>query len=125
MDASSLPDFKVLSYPTQFLEHNHERSPLENTITLNTSSSWTNCGPLLTLDEGRLPCSFYRWAQATVKGPLLTRLLSFLAFVHEFLRANNLSNYWLTIRASTGSDEFNIPRWHTDDLFFAPASGAT
>lgn len=124
MDASSLPDFEVFSYPTQFLEADHqERSSLENSITLNTSSSWTYCGPLLTLDENRLPSSFHTWAEATVNGPFLTPLLSFLAFVHEFLRANSLSNYWLTIRASTGSDEFDIPRWHTDDLFFSPASG--
>jgi hypothetical protein len=125
MDAGSFPDFEVLSYPTQFLENDQEHPPLENPITLNTSSSWTYCGPLLTLDGNRLPSSFHTWAQATVNGPLLTPLFSFLAFVHEILRTNNLSNYWLTIRASTGSDEFDIPRWHTDDLFFSPASGTT
>ncbi|KAJ5148702.1 hypothetical protein N7448_000280 [Penicillium atrosanguineum] len=122
MDASALPDFGVLSYPTQRGESgDFETSPLENSISLNTSSSWTYCGPLLTLDTNRLPSSFHTWAEATVNGPFMGPLLSFLAFVHKFLKANNLSNYWLTIRASTGSGEFDVPRWHADDLFFSPA----
>jgi hypothetical protein len=33
-------------------------------------------------------------------------LSSFLAYVHDFLTKNNQSHYWLTIRASKGSDEF-------------------
>lgn len=124
MDASSLPDFEVLSYPTQRGESgDFESAPLENSISLNTASSWTYCGPLLTLDSNHLPSSFHTWAEATVNGPFMDPLLSFLAFVHEFLKANNISNYWLTIRASTGSEDFDIPRWHTDDLFFSPAPG--
>lgn len=123
MDASLLPDFEILPYTAQSLDPHHDQAPsppLTQPLTLNTSSSWTYCGPLLTLEAAELPSSFHTWAQATVNGPLLTPLFSFLAFVHEFLSANNISQYWLTIRASQSSHDFNIPRWHTDDLFFSP-----
>ncbi|KAJ5177058.1 uncharacterized protein N7482_002935 [Penicillium canariense] len=125
MDASSLPDFKVLSYPTKWCGIDSDRRPSpSDEITLNATSSWTYCGPLLPLDPKSLPSSFDTWAQATVNGPLLGPLFSFLEFVHEFLKANDISHYWLTIRASQGSDEFDIPRWHTDDLFFSPLATA-
>lgn len=130
MDASSLPDFKILPYPSESLDADLT-NPLETLslppasdppITLNASSSWTYCGPLLTLDKDRLPSCFHTWAQTTVNGPLLAPLFSFLAFVHDFLTTNNLGHYWLTVRASKGSTEYDIPRWHTDDLFFSPAA---
>lgn len=123
MDASSLPDFEILPYPTLSLNPHHDQAPLsqqEEPLTLNTSSSWTYCGPLLTLDSDQLPSSFHTWAAATVSGQLLTPLISFLAFAHEFLLANDISHYWLTIRASQSTNDFDVPRWHTDDLFFSP-----
>lgn len=123
MDASSLPDFEILPYPAQSLNPHHDQAqapPLDQPLTLNTSSSWTYCGPLLTLDPDQLPSSFHTWATATVNGPLLTPLFSFLAFAHDFLLANDLSHYWLTIRASQSTNDFDIARWHTDDLFFSP-----
>ncbi|KAJ5378681.1 hypothetical protein N7509_011800 [Penicillium cosmopolitanum] len=125
MDADSLPDFQLLPYSSQDPDSNggesESLSPTsDNSITLNASSSWTYCGPLLTLEENSLPSSFHTWARATVNGSLLTPLFSFLAYVHEFLAANNLAHYWLTVRATQGSTEFDIPRWHTDDLFFSP-----
>ncbi|KAJ5743058.1 hypothetical protein N7533_010160 [Penicillium manginii] len=128
MDADSLPDFQLLPYSSEHpgsnaggeLESLSQAS--DNPITLNVSSSWTYCGPLLTLEENSLPSSFHTWAQATVNGSLLTPLFSFLAYVHEFLAANNLAHYWLTVRATQGSTEFDVPRWHTDDLFFSPLS---
>ncbi|OOQ91202.1 hypothetical protein PEBR_01379 [Penicillium brasilianum] len=116
MDASSLPDFKILSH-----EFDQQSSlSTDEDLTLNATSSWTYCGPLLPLNAESLPSSFHTWAQATVNGPIVSPLFSFLDFVHEFLTANNVSTYWLTIRASQGSDEFDTPRWHTDDLFFSP-----
>lgn len=126
LNADSLPDFKVLPYPTEpdWLDAHADKkdSPTSDTIpiTLNSSAHWTYCGPLLTLEESSLPSSFHTWAQATINGSLLTPLFSFLAYVHEFLMANNLAHYWLTVRATKGSEEFDIPRWHTDDLFFTP-----
>ncbi|KAJ5104779.1 hypothetical protein NUU61_002126 [Penicillium alfredii] len=116
MDANLLPDFQLLSYSSQ----SDHPPPSIDPVTLNISSSWTYCGPLLSLDPCSLPASFNTWAHATVKGSVLAPLCAFLGFVHEFLAANGLSHYWLTIRASQGSHEFDVPRWHTDDLFFSP-----
>ncbi|KAI2694736.1 hypothetical protein CBS147332_9565 [Penicillium roqueforti] len=118
MDVKSLPEFRFFPYP----KHPSESQELlpDDPITLNTSSSWTYCGPLLTLESYSLPSSFTTWADATINGSILPSLFSFLAYVHEFLAKNNQSHYWLTIRASKSSDEFDTPRWHTDDLFFSP-----
>ncbi|KAJ5752119.1 hypothetical protein N7520_009036 [Penicillium odoratum] len=115
MDVGQLPDFKVLSE-----EYNYNEKTTQESISLKTSSSWTYCGPLLSLDPNHLPSSFKPWADATINGSILHPLLSFLEFVHSFLSTNNLSHYWITIRADTGSHNFDIPRWHTDDLFFSP-----
>ncbi|CAI7586550.1 unnamed protein product [Penicillium discolor] len=116
MDVKSLPDFRFIPYPVE----SKELLPPDEPITLNTSSSWTYCGPLLTLESCNLPSSFNTWAGATLSGSILPSLFSFLAYVHDFLTKNNQSHYWLTVRASKGSDEFDTPRWHTDDLFFSP-----
>ncbi|KAJ5573580.1 uncharacterized protein N7459_008007 [Penicillium hispanicum] len=125
MDAASLPDFHVLPYreKEKCIKVDCQEvpvSPLTDSVTLKTSSSWTYCGPLLDLEPALLPSSFHTWADATINGSVLAPLLSFLAFVHEFLAKNSLGHYWLTIRASQGSHEFDTPRWHTDDLFFSP-----
>ncbi|KAJ5921309.1 hypothetical protein N7466_009635 [Penicillium verhagenii] len=124
MDVSLLPDFKVLPSEPQYYnpDYNEKTSaaPVNNAISLKTTSSWTYCGPLLSLDPDLLPSSFTTWADATINGSLLDPLLSFLEFVHDFLTTNNISNYWITVRADTGSHEYDIPRWHTDDLFFSP-----
>lgn len=125
MDASSLPDFKILSHPTKWDKIDYDQQSSLSTdedITLNATSSWTYCGPLLPLNAKNLPSSFHTWAQATINGSIVSPLFAFLEFVHDFLIANDISTYWLTIRASQGSDEFDIPRWHTDDLFFSPVS---
>lgn len=126
-DVKSLPDFKVISYISGEQDVSDADSstslevPSEQAISVRISSSWTYCGPLLTLNPSSLPTSFYTWAEATVNGSILSPLFSFLAFVHKFLSTNNLSHYWLTIRASKGSHDFDLPRWHTDDLFFSQA----
>ncbi|KAJ5836480.1 hypothetical protein N7447_002506 [Penicillium robsamsonii] len=121
MDVKSLPDFRFFPYPVKYPSvESKELLPTDDPITLNTSSSWTYCGPLLTLESCNLPSSFNTWAEATISGSIMPSLFSFLAYVHDFLTKNNQSHYWLTIRASKGSDEFDIPRWHTDDLFFSP-----
>lgn len=129
-DVKSLPDFKIISYVSGEQDVSDADSSTssktastidDQALSVRISSSWTYCGPLLTLDPSSLPASFYTWAEATVNGSILTPLLSFLAFVQEFLLTNNLAHYWLTIRASKGSHEFDLPRWHTDDLFFSQA----
>ncbi|KAJ5552639.1 hypothetical protein N7494_002017 [Penicillium frequentans] len=121
MDVSQLPDFKILPSEHEYYNsYNGKATASEKyPISLKTTSSWTYCGPLLSLDPELLPSSFRTWADATINGSLLDPLLSFLEFVHDFLSTNNLSNYWITVRADTGNHDFDIPRWHTDDLFFS------
>lgn len=128
-DVKSLPDFKVIPYESEeqnvSITDSSTSSEVsssavdEQAISVKISSSWTYCGPLLTLNPTSLPASFYTWAEATVNGSILNPLFSFLAFVHKFLLTNNLSHYWFTVRASKGSNDFDLPRWHTDDLFFS------
>ena len=124
MDAKLLPDLQILPYPPISYSHTPRKapSPSHDPITLNISSSWTYCGPLLALDAQNLPSSFYSWAQAAVNGNILASLFSFLDFAHVFLVSNDISHYWLTVRASKGSHEFDVPRWHTDELFFSPTA---
>ncbi|KAK8037466.1 hypothetical protein PG991_000812 [Apiospora marii] len=87
---------------------------------------WSYCGPLL--DNGtdaasQLPPSLHEWAAASLTAGsgldlLNRRLLPFLDFVNRFVAENGLDNYWLTIRATTPTAEYDQPRWHTDDMFF-------
>lgn len=95
-------------------------SPLECPLSLKASSSWSYCGPLLSVYPDLLPTSFHSWVKSTVIGTLDEPFVSFLKFVHGFLETNYISNYWITIRATKGTHEFDVPRWHTDDLFFSP-----
>ncbi|KAJ5958699.1 uncharacterized protein N7479_005849 [Penicillium vulpinum] len=120
MDVKSLPEFRFCPYSVKYPSDSKELLPADDLITVNNSSSWTYCGPLLTLEPCNLPSSFNTWAEATISGSIKPPLFSFLAYVHDFLTKNKQSHYWLTIRASNGSDEFDTPRWHTDDLFFSP-----
>ncbi|KAJ5317670.1 hypothetical protein PENANT_c004G05370 [Penicillium antarcticum] len=120
MDVKLLPDFQMLPYPAL-----DSKDQPDDLITLKTSSSWTYCGPLLSLNADTLPCSFNTWAQATINGSIIPSLFSFLSYTHEFLSKNSQSHYWLTIRASKPTNEFDIPRWHTDDLFFSSPSQQT
>ncbi|KAJ6109996.1 hypothetical protein N7486_002231 [Penicillium sp. IBT 16267x] len=121
MDVRQLPDFKILPSDPEYYNpsYNEKTTSEKDSITLKTTSSWTYCGPLLSLDPDLLPSSFKTWADATINGSVLAPLVSFLEFVHDFLLTNNLSNYWITVRADTGTHDFDIPRWHTDDLFFS------
>ncbi|KAJ5775482.1 uncharacterized protein N7511_000493 [Penicillium nucicola] len=114
MDVKLLPDFLMLPYPAL-----SPKDQLDNEITVKKASSWTYCGPLLCLNAETLPSSFNTWSEASITGSILPPLFSFLTYVHEFLSKNNQSNYWLTIRASKETHDFDIPRWHTDDLFFS------
>ncbi|KAJ6007629.1 hypothetical protein N7540_011605 [Penicillium herquei] len=118
MDANQLSDFKI--FPNEYEGYDEKAIISSTAISLKASSSWTYCGPLLSLDPKNLPTSFETWANTTIKGSPLGPFLSFLEFVHEFLETNNISHYWITLRADQGSDKFDTPRWHTDDLFFSP-----
>lgn len=76
------------------------------------------CGPLLPLSDLQLPPTYHEWHKATIKGSLTATLLSFLSFANRFLSAAGISHYWLTIRATTPTNDYSEPRWHTDEDFF-------
>ncbi|KAK6543020.1 hypothetical protein TWF694_006950 [Orbilia ellipsospora] len=58
-----------------------------------------------------------------IRGEKLIKYLHpFLSFAHEFIKSAGLEHYWLTIRATLPNEDFNTPRWHTDDDFFQGGS---
>ncbi|OSS46899.1 hypothetical protein B5807_08873 [Epicoccum nigrum] len=89
------------------------------------TSTWTYCGPLLT--PASLPSSLHTWSAAATTSPsaLLSRLIPLLTFLETFLLAAGIDHYWLTLRATTPTSEYDTPRWHVDDDFFAPLSRGT
>jgi hypothetical protein len=116
----ALGDFHFLPYD----QHKYPSDNHPNGIQLTNTSSWTYCGPLLSLDEDHLPQSYRTWHHATVEsGPLTPLLLSFLAYTHDFFAAAGLSHYWVTVRATKATPSFDTPRWHTDDDFFRQEDG--
>ncbi|AEO59762.1 hypothetical protein MYCTH_2308282 [Thermothelomyces thermophilus ATCC 42464] len=124
-------------------------------IVLTRSTTWTYCGPLLTLGNdddnnnnnknnknnddataaaaaataaAKLPPTFAAWSAHTLapgSAPLLPRLVPFLRATHVFLRRHGVHHYWLTLRASKPTHDFDTARWHTDDDFFEPPRGAS
>jgi hypothetical protein len=112
-----LEDFQFLPYEQPDLNGTQDQIKLSNT------SSWTYCGPTLSLNKEDLPQSYHTWHRATVNGASLTPLLlSFLAFTHEIFSGASISHYWVTIRATKATPDFDSPRWHTDDDFFLKAN---
>ncbi|KAI1481423.1 hypothetical protein F4774DRAFT_50140 [Daldinia eschscholtzii] len=106
----------------EFIKFGLEEPPPDQNLSVERDAFWSYCGPLLsTLDD--LPSSFHDWTHAALSGSLLPLLLPFLTFVNEFIRKNGLDHYWLTIRATKATTEYNKPRWHTDDMFFSRSSG--
>jgi hypothetical protein len=92
----------------------------QNPLTIHAPSSWTYCGPLLHPSSTSLPPSFHTWSTLTVSSPsaLLQRLLPLLSWLHLFLEQTGIQHYWLTIRCTKSTHEYDTPRWHTDDNFF-------
>ncbi|RYP63418.1 hypothetical protein DL769_006957 [Monosporascus sp. CRB-8-3] len=91
-------------------------------ISVKRDAFWSYCGPLLG-GEDELPANLHEWASAALSSSLVPLLLPFLAFTNEFAAKNGLDHYWLTIRATKATSEFDKPRWHTDDMFFRSGSG--
>jgi len=120
-------DFQFFTYANNASPTSPSPPPPLPPLTLKNSSSWTYCGPLLPLtnNESDLPVTFRKWSAHTLSTSLLPRLMPFLAAAHDFLRTQGLHHYWLTIRASRPTSEFDEPRWHTDDHFFNPAQSDT
>ncbi|KAI1825421.1 hypothetical protein F4861DRAFT_199540 [Xylaria intraflava] len=83
---------------------------------------WSYCGPLITKSDD-LPMNFHEWTSSALSGSILPRFIPLLEFINNVLREYELGHYWLTIRATKATSEFDKPRWHTDDMFFAIGGG--
>ena len=90
-------------------------------IVLKNDSSWTYCGPLL--NHANLPPDFTYWMSAAMEGSITDHFASFLSHVHRFLKEANMSHYWITVRANKATQDFDVPRWHTDRPFFDTETG--
>ncbi|KAF4999908.1 hypothetical protein FGRMN_2146 [Fusarium graminum] len=91
-------------------------------IAVKRNAYWCYCGPLLDTETNScLPASFSEFESGTLTGSVRSRFVSFLNYINNFLIAKGISHYFLTIRATTPTHEFDHPRWHTDELFFAKA----
>ncbi|KAI5917978.1 hypothetical protein F4810DRAFT_610202 [Camillea tinctor] len=95
----------------------------DDTIAVKHDAFWSYCGPLLSGAAADLPENLHEWAASALSSSLVPLLLPFLAFAHEFIRSRGLDHYWLTIRATKATSEFDQPRWHTDELFFGRDRG--
>ncbi|OAL43371.1 hypothetical protein IQ07DRAFT_470722, partial [Pyrenochaeta sp. DS3sAY3a] len=94
-------------------------------LLLKNTSTWTYAGPLLS-STSPLPPSFHTWSAVTFTQPgqLLDRLTPFLAFLRAFLDSAGVDAYWISVRATRKTAEYDVPRWHVDDNFF-DAGGAS
>lgn len=90
-------------------------------VSVKQDASWSYCGPSLTSTD--LPANFQEFADATFAGPVPPSFYSFVDFVKPFLAEHGLSNYLLTVRATTPTAEYDRPRWHTDEFFFSGLNG--
>ncbi|TRX89401.1 hypothetical protein FHL15_009699 [Xylaria flabelliformis] len=115
---SANPSFEFLDYRRDV----NSTLITDHDLHVTNSAFWSYCGPILT-NSGDLPPNFYEWTSAALSGSLLTRLMPFLEFVNKVLREHELDHYWLTIRATKPTSEFDKPRWHTDDVFFSVSGG--
>ncbi|KAI1400718.1 hypothetical protein F4819DRAFT_359277 [Hypoxylon fuscum] len=112
-DRLKTTSFEFLNYGLP--EHSSEAS---HDLSVKKDAFWSYCGPLLSGSDD-LPSSLHDWTDAALSSSLLPLLLPFLKFANDFITRNGLDHYWLTIRATKATTEFNKPRWHTDDMFFS------
>ena len=115
-----------IPYPQpSLLQPTTNLSTPQPTLTINHTSSWTYSGPTLSENSSPLPPSFHRWSKLTTSDPstLLARLLPLLSFLKAFLKKAGVEHYWLTIRASTPTNDYDMRRWHVDDDFFEEGFG--
>jgi hypothetical protein len=81
-------------------------------------SKYTYFGPFLPLSL--LPLSLRNWSERNIKGDILPYIKRFMEYVHCFLSHSfpQYDCYWFEIRLSKGSEEYIIPRWHHDGVYF-------
>ncbi|KXJ96456.1 hypothetical protein Micbo1qcDRAFT_977 [Microdochium bolleyi] len=81
---------------------------------------WCYCGPVLTGDgSSSIPSSLDEWCASTLSRPLSGTLWPFLVYASVILKQHGLQHYWISVRATRANVEFDMARWHTDDLFFS------
>ncbi|KAI1381243.1 hypothetical protein F4677DRAFT_120098 [Hypoxylon crocopeplum] len=105
----------------EFLNYSTDSEPLpesKHSLSVKKDAFWSYGGPLLCQPDD-LPPSLQDWAAATLSSSIVPLLLPLLSFVNDFVAKNGLDHYWLTIRATRATAEFDKPRWHTDDMFFS------
>ena len=115
------------------LRYQSAEERVRHRLSVKQTAYWTYCGPcLLTPEDGPdrsdnggegessslLPASFWDWALQALGGDILPQLLPLLSCVREVLASRGVHHYWLTLRATRATAEFDKPRWHTDKLFF-------
>lgn len=117
-----LRDFEFLSYDPQPEEsHSSAAAP----VSVRRDAYWSYCGPVLPAADDGLPANFHEWAATALSGSFAPLFVPFLAFANAFLARHGLHHYWLTIRATTPTGEYDKTRWHTDDMFFSSSGAST
>ncbi|KAH8197235.1 hypothetical protein TruAng_008593 [Truncatella angustata] len=115
-------DFEFLTYDSK-QQLPAAASAIEGGISVQREAYWSYCGSVLSTDPDDFPASLYEWQTATLSGSILPILSPLLNFVNDFISERGLDNYWITLRATTATYEYDKTRWHTDDMFFSAGSG--
>ncbi|KAF1925027.1 uncharacterized protein M421DRAFT_71042 [Didymella exigua CBS 183.55] len=108
----------------KFLPYASTTAPPPPSLKIKHTSTWTYCGPLLT--PASLPPSLQTWSTHATSSPssLAQHLHPLLTFLHTFLRGAGVQHYWLTLRATLPTHEYDTRRWHVDDDFFSAVGSA-
>lgn len=82
------------------------------------------CRPLLKLQQSADPISlspsFAEWTSKCIGGSLAESFNDLLTFANAFLKEKGISHYWVALRATKTNRDYDQPRWHSDDDFYAP-----
>ncbi|KAF5967204.1 threonine aldolase [Fusarium coicis] len=101
----------------RFLKYLDDVDQHQDSITVKHSAYWCYCGPLL--DPGSsLPDNLYDFESQVFTHSIRSGLDPFLNYIKNVLLDKGFKHYFLTIRATRPTREFDQPRWHTDELFF-------
>jgi len=102
----------------RFLKYLDDADQRQGPITVKRSAYWCYCGPLLDPPGSSLPDNFYNFESQVFTESIRSNLIPFLSYINNLLLDKGFKDYFLTIRATTPTHEFDQPRWHTDELFF-------
>ncbi|KAI1816631.1 hypothetical protein GGS20DRAFT_201065 [Poronia punctata] len=117
-ERASNASFEFLDYQSNL----NQPSTSSRDLSVTHDGFWSYCGSLITNSQD-MPPDFHEFTSSVLSDTLLPRLTPFLDFVNQVLRDHGLDHYWLTIRATKATSEFDKPRWHTDEQFFSSQGG--